>query len=194
MGPTDTKQHLIQTTVSLLQEVEDPATITVRQIASRAEVGIGSINYNFGSKDELINEAVWHIVGESAANWYTPDRNPDIDPKTRLRRLLKEGARVMFQYRKYMEIGILHVIQNGEMSAKLQILPLLREIFHTGQSDVELRLVAFQLVASLEVAFLNVQQLGEFLGVDVTEPETFDTIIDMAIDNLIGQGPEENTK
>ena len=194
MSPTDTRQHIIQTTVSLLREVDDPATITVRQIASRAGVGIGSINYNFGSKDELINEAVWQIVGENAANWYTPDRNPDIDPRTRLRRLLKEGARVMFQYRKYMEIGILHVIQNGQMSAKVQILPLLREIYDSGKSDVELRLVAFQLVASLEVAFLNSRQLGEFLGVDITQPETFDTIIDMAIDNLIGHGPEEDTK
>lgn len=194
MSPSDTRQHLIQTTVSLLQEVEDPATLTVRQIANRAGVGIGTINYNFGSKDELINEAVWHIVGENAANWYTPDKNVGIDPRIRLRRLLKEGARVMFQYRKYMEIGILHVIQNGEMSAKAQILPLLREIFDTGKSDVELRLVAFQLVASLEVAFLNIRQLGDFLGVDITEPGTIDTIIDIAIDNLIGHGPEDNAK
>lgn len=192
MSPSDTRQHLIQTTVSLLQEVEDPATLTVRQIANRAGVGIGTINYNFGSKDELINEAVWHIVGENAANWYTPAKNVGVNPRIRLRRLLKEGARVMFQYRKYMEIGILHVIQNGEMSAKAQILPLLREIFDTGKSDVELRLVAFQLVASLEVAFLNIRQLGDFLGVDITEPGTIDTIIDIAIDNLIGHGPEDN--
>lgn len=194
MGERDLRQHIIHVTVEMLKAADDPSALTVRQIAEHAEIGVGSINYYFGSKDNLIAESIWQMIGSVAADWYTPDSNSEVDAETRLRQLFKQSARVMTQYRKYMEIGIRHVIETGEMQAKNLILPLLREIVGETKSDIELRLLAFQLVTSLQVAFLNLEQLGTFLGVDVKESFTIDSIIDLTIDNLIGNKPEETRK
>lgn len=185
MSDTDVKERILNATLSILQETAEPSRITVRQIAERAGVSVGSINYNFGSKDTLISDAVWMMIGSSASNWYTLDTSPDVDPVTRLRQMFKDGIGVAFQYRKNMQIGVLHVIETGNMQAKTLILPLLREIVGADKSDIELRMLAFQLVATIELAFLNIDQLGEFLGVDTSNEATFSTLIDIAIDNLI---------
>ncbi|WP_119066358.1 TetR/AcrR family transcriptional regulator [Aggregatilinea lenta] len=185
MPDRDVKRRILAATVSILRETDEPSQITVRQIAERASVSIGSINYNFGSKDALVAEAVWQMIGISAADWYTPDTNPDIEPVTRLRTMFKEGIRLGLTYEKNMRIGLLHVFETGNMQAKTLILPLLREIVGAERRDIELRMLAFQLVASVELAFLNFAQLSEFLGVDPSSEGTIDTIVDIAVDNLV---------
>ena len=185
MSDRDVRERLLDAAVALLQETPEPSTITVRQIAERAGASIGSINYNFGSKDALIADAVWQMIGRSAANWYTPDKNPDVDPAMRLRRMFKEGMHLASAYEKYMRIGLLHVFETGNMQAKTLILPLLREIVGADKQGIELRMLAFQLVGTVELAFLNQAQLCEFLGVDQSDEAALDTIIDIAVDNLI---------
>jgi AcrR family transcriptional regulator len=185
MSDRDVKERLLDATVSLLREMTEPSQITVRQIAERAGASIGSINYNFGSKDALIAEAVWQMIGISATDWYTPDKNPDVDPVTRLRRMFKEGMRLASTYPKNMRIGLLHVFETGNMQAKTLILPLLREIVGADKQGIELRMLAFQLVGTVELAFLNLAQLCEFLGIDPSDAATIDTIVDIAVDNLI---------
>jgi AcrR family transcriptional regulator len=191
MSDRELKERILNATIALLREAEEPSEITVRQIAERAGVSIGSINYNFGNKDALIADAVWQIIGLAAADWYTPDTNPNVDPVTRLRQMFKEGARLAFTYEKNMRIGLLHVFETGNMQAKTLILPLLREIVGTDKHDVELRMLAFQLVATIELAFINFAQLSQFLGVDPSNAATIDTIIDMAVDNLIRRDTKE---
>jgi AcrR family transcriptional regulator len=185
MSDRDVKQRLLDAAIALLQETSEPSKITVRQIAERADASIGSINYNFGNKDALIADAVWQLIGSSAANWYTTDTNPDVDPVTRLRQMFKEGMRLASTYEKNMRIGLLHVFETGNMQAKTLILPLLREIVGADKRDIELRVLAFQLVGTVELAFLNRVQLCEFLGVDPSDKAALDAIVDIAVDNLI---------
>jgi AcrR family transcriptional regulator len=185
MTERDVKERILDATNAILRETDDPSQITVRQIAERAGVSIGSINYNFGSKDALIADAVWQMIGISAASWYTPDTNAAVDPVTRLRRMFKEGMRLALAYPKYMHIGLMHVLETGNMEAKSLILPLVREIVGAEKHDVELRMLAFQLVATVELAFLNLAQLCQFLGVDPSSEATIDAIIDIAVDNLV---------
>lgn len=42
----------------------DTKSITARMIAEQAGIGLGLINYHFGSKDKLITECVQRIIGE----------------------------------------------------------------------------------------------------------------------------------
>jgi AcrR family transcriptional regulator len=185
MTQQELRERILSATVALLNEYGDADKITVRQIAERAGVGIGSINYTFDSKDNLLNEAIWQIVGGIAARWYAPVQ-PDVPPLTRLRRLFKEGGQAAFRYRKLTAKGMLHVIAQGNMQVQTLILPLLREVVGERKSETELRLLAYQLVVSLQAALVNAEQLGAFLGVDMTVPATLDLLVDGLIDNLIG--------
>ena len=49
------KDAIIRTTTELIQEYNGDATkITMRKISERVNVGLGLINYHFGSKEQLI--------------------------------------------------------------------------------------------------------------------------------------------
>ena len=58
----DPRERILQAAIAILGEEADPESITVRQIAARAEVGTGLINYHFGSKDALLNEAIGTLM------------------------------------------------------------------------------------------------------------------------------------
>ena len=57
------RNRIIKAAIELLDEHSDPARITVRQIAERAGVGTGLINYHFQTKDNLLQEAVSSVTG-----------------------------------------------------------------------------------------------------------------------------------
>lgn len=58
------KDRIIKVTTELIEQYSgNIKSITSRMIAEKAEIGLGLINYHFGSKDELITECVQHIIG-----------------------------------------------------------------------------------------------------------------------------------
>lgn len=58
------KESLINTTMNLLKQGKTPSEITVREICSLSNVGIGSVNYYFQSKDELISICIDTVMTE----------------------------------------------------------------------------------------------------------------------------------
>ena len=55
----DNKEAIIQATIKLIEENgEHLEEITVRDICKNAGVGLGLVNYHFGSKDKLIEACV----------------------------------------------------------------------------------------------------------------------------------------
>ena len=59
------KNRIIEVTTELIEKhngnIKD---ITARMIATKADVGLGLINYHFGSKEKLITECVQRIIGK----------------------------------------------------------------------------------------------------------------------------------
>ena len=59
----DNKETLIQAATTLIEERgEHIEEITVREICKNAGVGLGLVNYHFGSKDKLIEICVERII------------------------------------------------------------------------------------------------------------------------------------
>lgn len=181
----ETKERLIQVTLDLLDEVEGVDDITVRQIAERAGVGIGSINYHFQSKDNLLNEAVMRVVGDVAASWYQPFQHQEVDPVTRLRQLFKESSRIVALYPKLSQVSVSHALLHSDFEVSSLIIPLLREIFGDRKSETELRLISFQLVTSMQVAYLRTEAFRRYSGIDVLDDQQREAAIDILVDNLI---------
>lgn len=187
MSPADqnAKDRILDATLAILGEVDDPAAITVRQIAERAEVSLGSINYYFGGKDTLLSEAVGRVLMVEASRWFADAADTATDPVTRLRMLLKETSRVSMQYVSMMQIMLLHSLQQGDVSVPVMLLPLLREIFKDRRSDSELRMVALQLIIPLQASVLNPSAYRNYTGYDLTDDRQRNTLIDHLIDNLV---------
>lgn len=80
--------------IEILNEVSDIEKITVRQIAERAKVGIGTINYRFNSKDNLLSFAVGEVMANKINKFLKPQQNSHLDPVENLKTMLKEKRTV----------------------------------------------------------------------------------------------------
>ena len=81
----------------LLHETQDPRSLTVRQIAGRANVNAALISYYYGSKDELIHAAVDAIMQAEAGRWLTQQNNEQ-DPISRLKGMLRQTSDMVAEY------------------------------------------------------------------------------------------------
>jgi AcrR family transcriptional regulator len=182
----DAKGRILQVTIDILNEVDDPTRITVRQIAERADVGIGSINYHFQSKDNLLNEAVGKIMMEEAGHWFEPVTDTDIDPVTRLKMLFKQTSQIAVRYAKLSHLMLAYILQHGEFSVSMMTLPLMREIFGSTKNDLELRLLTAQLVVPMQAIFVRAEAFRRYAGLDLFNDAQRDQAIDIMVDNLVG--------
>ena len=181
-NPLNAKERILQAAIELLAEFE---TITVRQIAERAEVGIGSINYHFQSKDNLLNEAVGRMMGDQAARWYEPLEEAEGDPVNRLKMLLKDTSNIAFRHAKLSRIAISHALLQGNMEPAQLILPILRDIYGNTKDERELRLIAFQLITTTQVIFLRASAFRLYAGINVFDEKQRNESIETLVDNLI---------
>jgi len=83
-----TRQKLFDAALELMGD-RGPADVTVDEIAARAHVAKGSVYYNFGSKDGLIDALLRHGVGLLAETLSEAEREPD--PLAAVERLV-DGA------------------------------------------------------------------------------------------------------
>jgi AcrR family transcriptional regulator len=175
----------MQAVIDLLTEINDSETITVRQIADRAGVGIGSINYHFQSKENLLNEAVSKMIGDQAARWYEPLNETAGDPVERLKMLLIETANTAYRYEKISRIAISHALLKGGMEPAQLILPILREIHGKKKEESELRLIAFQLITASQVLFLRDSAFHLYSGINIFDELQRKYAIEKLVENLI---------
>jgi AcrR family transcriptional regulator len=184
LGP---KERILHATIAMLNEEDDLSKITVRRIADWAGVGIGLINYHFQTKENLLNEAVGMIMGQEAARWLGAAEFGETDPVTRLKMLLKETSRIALRYPMLSEIAISHALLRGNMDVEQMVLPMFRQIFGEGATELRVRLAAFQLIASAQVAFLRSREFRTYVGIDLFNDRQRDEALDLLVDNLIGE-------
>lgn len=183
----DTRTRILEAAAGLLNEGGDPQRITVRQIAERAGVGVGLINYHFQSRDNLLNEVVSSLMLVEAGRWFEAAATADADPVTRLKALFRETSRIAAQYPGYLQVMVNHELQNSTFSVPLMIIPLLREIFGSTKTEMELRLIALQMVLPLQIVALQPAALQLYAGVDIFDSRQRDNLIDTLVDNLLAQ-------
>ena len=181
----ETKERLLNAAIELLGEKKDPGKITSRSIAELAGVSLGSINYHFQSKDNLLNEAVGRMTYEIAESWLKPVKGYEGDPVGALKMLLKDTSRSMVSHTHLAKISVANILKQGNFDVPLVILPLLRAIYRDQKDEQELRLIAFQLVIPMQVAFLHDRAFLLYAGYNLYDDRQRDQMIEKQVDNLI---------
>lgn len=182
----DPKQRILQAVIALLGETPDPEKITVRQIARRADVGTGLINYHFGSKEALLNEAIGTLMREEAG-LDAPALPADAGgaPVERIRTLLKQTTKVALRFPSLGRMLAKYALLGGDYGAERTLLPLLREHFGRALSEPEIRVTAIQIVAPLQVMAVRAEDVEVFAGLDLFDEATADQVIDRLVDNVL---------
>lgn len=186
MGTKDinAKEKIIKATIDILNEVSEPDKITIRQIAERANVGIGLINYHFQTKENLLYTAVSDTMSQMAVQLQNINDGENIAPVERLRSMLKELVEFAIRYEKLSLILASYDLQQGNMQTPLYLMPVLREMFGDKKDEVEIRIIALEIIATCQVVFLRSQVFKMYTGMDIKNKSQRDKFIDTLVNNL----------
>lgn len=181
----DGRQAIIDAARTILNEADDIEKITVRQIAERAGVGIGLINYHFKSKDNLLSIAVGDVMTKTIWNFTKTDAYSDLEPAAKLKAMLKELCTLIGGNEKLIKFILSREIMGGNMQTPLHLIPLLKEIYGSQKDDMQLRIIALQILHPIQVTGLNAAEFHLYSGIDLYDAEQRNQFIDTLIDNLI---------
>jgi AcrR family transcriptional regulator len=184
----DARNRILKATKEILDETDNIEQITVRQIAERANVGVGLINYHFKSKDNLLGTAVGNEMAKMAGDFLKAGSGHGMDPVERLKVMLKELFQYGEKHKDFLKYTMTHSIINGDMQAQLTLVPILRDIFGDQKDEINLRIIAIQILLPLQVTALSPQAFHFFSGIDLFDETQRNKFIDTLVDNLIRAG------
>lgn len=184
------KEVIIDVTTELIQENNGNITkITSRKIAERAGVGLGLINYHFGSKDNLITICVQRIIN-NVVMCFAPDKKnynekDGLDDKERLADWAKQVYDFLFDNYAISKISILGDMQNYQAKSNFVYTQMgFSMAIRNDIGEENKKLLAFILTSTMQVAFLSGTSSKEILGYDLTIKSERDRYIDRLVEML----------
>lgn len=181
----DARNRIIKAAIEMLNEVTDVDKITVRQVAERANVGIGLINYHFKSKDNLLSIAIAEIMAKIATGFSISGNYSDLQPIPKIKTMLKELYSFAERHEKLLQFTLAHGIVNGDMQTPLFLVPVLREIFGDSKDEIQLRIIALQILLPIQVTAICPSAFNFYSGVDLHNEVQRNNFIDTLVDNLV---------
>lgn len=180
---SDSETRILETVRQMLAEGQKAEDITVRQIAARAGVGIGTISYHYHSKDKLLSDAVAGMMESLAAS--LAKEKASADPQNSLRDFLLTMGELSVQYYEISKIHVLYDLQQGDFSICYHIIPLLRGIFKDSRDDLQIKLIAVALITSMQSIFLKKDAFLMFSGLNIDRADQREQAVDILLQNII---------
>lgn len=186
----DARNRIIKVATEILQEVSDVDKITVRQISERAHVGVGTINYHFDSKDNLMGIVVGNIMADLIDNIRKPKKNTGAKPVQELKTMLKGVCDIGAAKKSIIQFMLKQAVLSGDMQTPLYLIPFLKEIFGDEKEEIQLRIIALQILQPIQIAGISPTAFLMYSGVDFNNQEERNQFIDMLVDNILGSKGE----
>ena len=165
------KDHIIEVTTELIEQYGgDVSHITARMIAEKAGVGLGLINYHFGSKEHLITECVQRIIGKVVAGFHM-----DQEFQTDRERLTAWAVYVfdfLFEHPAISRISILGDFRDYAPDCNSVLTQ--RGFMHALTQDIadsDKPILIFTLTAAMQAAFLGSGTVRQLLGYDLRKSQ-----------------------
>ncbi|MCI6376416.1 MAG: TetR family transcriptional regulator [Clostridiales bacterium] len=188
---TAAREALISAAIALINEYNgNTQAITSRLIARRANVGLGLINYHFGSKDGLILECVQRIIQGVIASFDV--QKPYASDQERLTAWAQHVFAFLFANPAISRISIL-----GDFAAYTEgcnTMRTQRSFLRALAADVPAQdgpLLVFVLTSAMQAAFLGASAAGPALGYNFSQPAQRDAFIQKTVALLFSGGGKE---
>lgn len=171
----DTKEAIIQSTIDLINEKgEQMDTLTVREIAQKADVGLGLINYYFESKDKLIELCVERIVnGIVDAFRVIQEQTEKLSAFDKLAYLGNMTFTFLFEHYAVSRTSILSDMRmpkddDNTHRTYLAYLPLMSAC-RPDWDEETLKRKTLYLIAVMQQSFLRHKVIRQLYGIDLTD-------------------------
>lgn len=182
------KEKIISVTISLIKETNGSTDkITIREIAKRAGVGVGLVNYHFQSKKNLVDICVRQIINEVIAQ-SKPDMK-DLPPLEKLKRSVKIPVDFIMDNPEISKISILNDLCEGQKDDNT-FQTLARYNFYASnlRLDEDTFFKSVFLIHGLQGVFLRRELYNDKF--DFSDKEQRDVLIDGLVEKLFGERNE----
>ena len=168
MGNAERTTELILQTAEafIIESGGDAERVTIRQIAERANISVGLVNYYFSSKTKLMEACVQRMIGGVVGS-FVPQLPPDAGKAECLGKVASQVADYLEGHPQISRISILGDL--NEPNARDNTMGTTRGFSRTVSQDADdpdVMIRSFCLTAILQSAFLRKDVLKESIGVD----------------------------
>lgn len=173
-----TKQKIIKVTMDIIAE-EGFHNITIRKIASRADVNVAAVNYHFGSKDGVIDAALATVTDEMRKTFNILNES-GLDSETRLLEFIRHYTEIIHKYPDLIKNLIDHAIHNKPLDKHAEYMIFLKnegvalikaaiaEIRPQASEEI-LNIRTLHLLSALSFPILMGDYIGSMTGVDLKD-------------------------
>ena len=126
-----------------------------------------------------IGDVMTHMAGDFAVS------SDSGQPVQKLKTMLKALCDYAVGYEKLLQFAVSHSLQNGDTKAQLLLVPVLREIFGGKKDEMQLRVLALQILLPLQAPILCPSEFRIYCGVDLFDEAQRNNYIDTLVDNII---------
>lgn len=165
------KNHIIEVTTELIEQYNgNIKDITARMIAAKAGIGLGLINYHFGSKEKLITECVQRIIGKVITEFQMMEQYET--DKECLTACAIYVFDFLFEHSAISRVSILGDLQNYTKNCNSVLTQRGFSLsLKKGMSNEDKSMFVFILTAAMQAAFLGSETVKQLLGYDFTKTE-----------------------
>jgi len=190
MKNTNVKDKIMDATIKLIEECVSIENVTIRDIAAKAGVGVGLINYHFQTKENLINQCVQKIIGNIINKFDAVYQSLTLEPLEKLRFLAKLTCTFLVKNQGISRASILSDLIAANCSDNTSqtiqaYLPVMREICGEAKSNEEIYLSTHILITTLQSAFLRKDVFMQNMKVDFYNIKQRERYIDMVIEIIL---------
>ena len=192
----DSREAIIQAAIQLIGEKgERMEEITVREICARAQVGLGLVNYHFGSKEALLDLCVERMVNGVVAHFAAVrEKTEGLPPFEKLEFLGNMTFGFLFAHEALARISVLSDLKQPDGDDNTHrtyraYLPLVAACRPDWPEEV-VREKTFFLITVMQQAFLRHRQIKETLGTDLNIEAERNAFHRKVLSALLGRGTE----
>lgn len=187
-----TRENIINATLKIIGE-EGFQNVTIRKIATIAGVNVAAINYHFGSKDIVINEALKYLTGKLKDSFkYLSEK--EVSPGIRIENFIRSYADAALEHPDVFRNYINHSMCNDEMPSDysefmkregfVELKNTLREMTNL-EDDILLFMKGFQIISGIAFPVLLGKQMEKLSGIDYDDKVVRYKYLDVLLKTII---------
>jgi AcrR family transcriptional regulator len=196
MKPTKAqlKENIVIATIECIERKGIQA-VTVRDIAEEAKINIAAVNYYFGSKESLLEEALKYSLYSSLTQNYEEIEQANSEPYSMIKAFFKEIFQGSLQWPNVTKSHIYGPIMDNNYQGVFvewlndiaDKLTVKAKTLNTKEMDTEtLKLTLVQMISAVLLWSLMPDLFNKFLGFDFRNPQKQDQFLDLLLERYLG--------
>jgi len=186
----NTKNKIIDVTIKLLKKEKDVTKVSMRKIASEADIAVSVINYHFQTKQNLVNIAVDQYINQVISESSNTSDFNELTIEEQIRVRIKDATNFIANNPGISRVSVLNDLNNPKMddnSSKLfqSILKQLEVYYQDRLDEVQLKILVQQQIATVQEIFLRNEIFNEQTGLDFYDEKDRQQIVDTLIDQIL---------